>query len=89
MGSYEANPFGLYDVHGNVWEWCSDWYAGDYYGKSPPKNPSGPDDGSDRVLRGGSWINYGRLCRAAYRGWYAPSHRSHALGFRVAAVPHE
>ena len=89
VGSYEANPFGLYDVHGNVWEWCSDWYAEDYYGKSPPKNPSGPDDGSFRVIRGGSWFDGGRDCRAAYRNGGTPSYRGSDLGFRVAAVPHE
>src|SRR5262249_15622705 len=53
VGCYRPNAFGLYDVHGNVWEWCEDWFDEDYYAKSPPKNPSGPDDGSFRVLRGG------------------------------------
>ncbi|PNU18649.1 hypothetical protein C2E25_16505, partial [Geothermobacter hydrogeniphilus] len=84
VGHYKANPYGLYDILGNVWEWCQDWYDSGYYGNSPRNNPQGPSSGSDRVLRGGSWgSNPGHL-RSADRGRNWPGYRSSGLGFRLA-----
>jgi formylglycine-generating enzyme required for sulfatase activity len=82
----EANPLGLSDMHGNVLEWCSDWYDPEYYARSRRLDPTGPDRGSQRVLRGGDWSNRGENCRAARRQCDAPSRRTCYFGFRVAAV---
>ena len=83
-GQKAANPWGLHDMHGNVWEWCWDWYAEKYYANSPHEDPQGPGEGSCRVVRGGSWISRTANCRSAcrIRGW--PGGRSHDVGFRVA-----
>jgi formylglycine-generating enzyme required for sulfatase activity len=86
-GSYPANAFGLFDLHGNVWEWCADWYDENYYANSPRRDPRGPAEGSSRVFRGGGWHSSGISCRSAYRGGIEPACRYYALGFRVALVP--
>jgi formylglycine-generating enzyme required for sulfatase activity len=87
VGSLKANTWGLHDVHGNVFQWCHDCYAKDYYDHSPSKDPQGPDPtpGASRVIRGGSWkINSARLCRSASRIDIVPAFRYDDLGFRVA-----
>jgi formylglycine-generating enzyme required for sulfatase activity len=80
--SYPPNAWGLYEMHGNVWEWCQDWY-GDYAAETVI-DPKGAESGDSRVLRGGSWFNFGRLCRSAYRLHDDPSYRNDRTGFRLA-----
>ena len=75
IGQMEANPWGLFDVYGNVCEWCNDWYQEDYYSHSPAKDPRGPDTGKGRVLRGGSWNSKADECRSAYRLYEDPVYR--------------
>ena len=82
VGSFAANGYGLYDMAGNVWEWCQDWYDGDYYSSSPATNPPGPDTGTLRVLRGGFWNLSTLSLRVAYRNYRNPTYRSYNYGFR-------
>jgi len=81
VGSLKANDWGLYDMHGNVWEWVQDWY-GDYPSGSVT-DPVGPERGSGRVLRGGSWNNFAAICRSAYRSRSVPVNRYGSIGFRL------
>jgi formylglycine-generating enzyme required for sulfatase activity len=83
VGSYKPNKFGLYDMHGNVAEWCSDWHTNDYYSKSPSKDPQGPATGSQRVFRGGSWRCSNSRCRSAFRYYYTTRDHDIGIGFRV------
>ena len=82
-GGKQPNPWGLYDLYGNVWEWCSDYYDRNYYGMSPTYNPQGPTTGTSRVLRGGSWWDDSPFCRSANRDFYLPTYRDYEVGFRV------
>ena len=87
VGSYETgkSPYGCYDMAGNVWEWCNDWYDASYYSSSPTNNPQGPGTGATRVFRGGSWNYDDNNCRSANRNWYYPNYRDYGFGFRCAS----
>jgi formylglycine-generating enzyme required for sulfatase activity len=86
VGSYKPNGFGLYDMHGNVFEWCQDYYDKKFYSTSSKKDPVNTKEGPDRSFRGGSWCYSGKLCRSALRRRLGPAARYDIVGFRVALV---
>jgi formylglycine-generating enzyme required for sulfatase activity len=83
VGQYGANPWGFFDMHGNVWEWTADWFAAAYPTDNPSIDPTGPASGSNRVLRGGSWNYAGTFLRSATRINGNPSSPNYSIGFRV------
>jgi formylglycine-generating enzyme required for sulfatase activity len=85
VASFAPNAFGLYDMHGNAWEWTQDLYDEDYYAKSPVDDPKGPPDGGEYVRRGGSWHTWSLYARSSYRNWNSPQTRYTLVGIRLIA----
>jgi formylglycine-generating enzyme required for sulfatase activity len=86
VGGKRANVWGLYDMHGNVWQWCQDWYDKDYYATSPVDDPGGPPGGTQHVIRGGAWLSPVWFSRPAYRDIIGPGGHGGILGLRVSLV---
>ncbi len=87
VGVKKPNGWGLFDMHGNVWEWCLDWYDARYYARTPPTDPLNTQSDQHRVLRGGSWLRTPTFCRSAIRFWLTPDYRADYLGFRLVRGP--
>jgi len=87
VGQKKPNPWGLYDLHGNIWEWVQDWFDENYYSSPPRNDPSGPGGGRDRVIRGGCWGDDASNCRSADRLGDSPGIRNIALGIRLLRQP--
>ncbi len=85
VAQLKPNAWGLYDMHGNVWEWCQDWYKSTYYSKSPTNNPQGPSSGHFRMLRGGTLLHDSTASRSAFRFRNTPDIKHYDGGFRVVA----
>jgi formylglycine-generating enzyme required for sulfatase activity len=84
VGTKKPNAWGLYDMHGNVSQWCQDWHETTYYAQSPKRDPQGPNDGALRSVRGGAWYSTAWFCRSAHRHFRGPSYCEEGVGFRVA-----